>query len=176
MADASRPRNLIDRGLCLFAGLMAVLGGLALVALTTITVVSVFWRYVLRDPIFGIEDASTMALTVFVAGAIAWGALKGAHVSVGIIARVTSRRVTRVTDLAARLLGLLIVAAASYALFDKGACGMPCGAMTANLGIVHTPYYYILGLAFGFYAALLAWQILTGLRHWRGTDPNEAHR
>lgn len=174
MSERPGEGSVIDRGLGGIAGLMAVMGGLALAALVGITIVSVFWRYVLRDPIFGIEDASTMALTVFVAGAIAYGAVRGAHVSVGVISKLLGRGVTRVTDLVARVLSLGIIGFAAWGLFDKGSCGMPCGAMTANLGIIHTPFYYVLGAAFTFYAVLLSWQIVTGLFHWRGEDPNEA--
>jgi len=141
--------------------------------LAGVTGVSVFYRYVLRAPIFGIEDISTMTLTVIVAASIAWGALQQGHVSVNIISLAFGRRVTRYTDLAARLVSLAMLTFASYALFVKGACGMPCGAMTSNLGIIHTPFYYGLGLAMGFFAALVLVHLTIGLLHWQGNDPNE---
>lgn len=162
------------RALGLLAGAMGVLGGLALYALMGVTLVSVIWRYLLRDPIFGIEDLSTMALTVFVAGAVAWGAWRGAHVSVNVISRLAGRRVTRATDALARLLGLCIVGFAAWGLAVKGTCGMPCGAMTPNMGIVHSPFYFVLSAGFAVYALILAWQLALGLKHWRGDDPNEA--
>ncbi len=158
-----------ERGLGFVAGLMGALGAVALAALIGVTIVSVFWRYILRDPIFGIEDVSTMALTVFVAGAIAYGAVRGAHVTVDVIRTVANRPVIQVTDALAKLLGAAIAGFATYGLFSKGACGLPCGALTANLGIVHTPFYYVLGAAFGFYALLLAYQFISGLA--TGSDP-----
>lgn len=160
------PRKALEIG----AIALGALGALALAALVVITLVSVFWRYVLRDPIFGIEDISTMALTVFVAGAVAYGAIRGAHVTVGIIAKVANRRVTRITDLIARILGIGITGYACLGLFDKGSCGMPCGAITANMNIVHTPFYYLLGVSFGFYCLLLIWQTYQALRHWNDPD------
>ncbi len=42
-----------------------------MVFLVGLTVVSVFWRYLLNDPIFGITDLSRMSLAVIVAGALA---------------------------------------------------------------------------------------------------------
>lgn len=163
-----------DRQLGRFASGLAVAGGVALVALMLITVIAVFWRYALNDPIFGIEDVSTMTLTVVVAASVAYGAHHRAHVSVNVISMIFGRKVRRYTDLGARILGLGIVGTASYALFIKGGCGLPCGAITNNLTIVHTPFYYILSMAMGSYAALLGVQALTGLAHWSGTDPNEA--
>ena len=44
--------------------------GVALAVLVGFTVVAVFWRYALNDPIFGVEDVSTMALTIVVSAAI----------------------------------------------------------------------------------------------------------
>jgi len=166
----------VDRGLGLMAGLMAVLGGLALLALVCITLISVIWRYVLRDPIFGIEDYSTMALTVFVAGAIAYGATRGAHVTVNLIGLVLGARVTRLTDALTRALGIAISSFAAYGLFTKGSCGIPCGAFTPNVELVHTPFYYTLGVAFSFYTVLLIYHLILGLANPPGDDPNEAAR
>lgn len=169
-----QPLRVIEKGLGIVAGLFAIAGGLALLVLAVVTGVSVFYRYVLRAPIFGIEDITTMTLTVIVAAAIAWAAVHKGHVSVNIITMSLGRSVTRFTDAVGRLLSCAMLAFASYALFVKGSCGMPCGAMTSNLSIIHTPFYYVLGVAMGFYALLLLTQVLIGLAHWQGADPNEA--
>lgn len=153
--------------------LIAALGGAALVALVAVTVVAVFWRYILNSPIFGIEDVSTMTLTVVVAASVAYGAHKQAHVGVNIIGFAFSRRVTRVTDLAARTLTFAIAAIAGYALFAKGSCGLPCGHITSNLAIPHPPFYFVLGAAMLSYAAVLLFQIAVGIANWTGEDPNE---
>ena len=153
-------------------GLLAIAGGTAVFFLMGVTITAVFARYGLNDPIYGIEDLSRMGLTVVVAGAVAYGAGQGAHVSVNVIGMVAGRDVTRVTDMLARLLGIGIVGFATWALFKKGACGLPCGDITNNISIVHTPFYYILGIAMGTYALLLILHLLIGLAHWSGDDPN----
>lgn len=168
------PLRLMEKGLGILAGLFAVAGGLALLVLAVVTGVSVFYRYILRAPIFGIEDITTMTLTVIVAAAIAWAAVNRGHVSVNIMTMAAGRSVTRIADAIGRLVSCAMLAFASYALFVKGSCGMPCGAMTSNLSIIHTPFYYILGVAMGFYAVLLMTHFLIGLAHWQGSDPNEA--
>ena len=162
-----------ERGLRVLAGLFAVVGGIALAILAGVTVVGVFWRYVLRDPIFGIEDVATMALSVTTAGAIAWGAARGSHVSVNVIPWIGGRRLTRITDALARTITATILAIASIALVEKGSCGAACGAMTSNLSILHEPYYYALGAAMGLFAVIVLLHLLIGLLNWNGEDPNE---
>ena len=163
----------LDKGLNIVAGVFAVAGGLALLALTVVTGVSVFYRYVLRTPIFGTEDLSTMTLSIIVAASVAWAAVQRGHVAVNVLSICAGRSITRITDVLARLASFSVLAFACYALFVKGSCGMPCGAITSNLGIIHTPFYYALAIAMGFYALLVLAHTLVGLAHWHDVDPNE---
>jgi len=163
----------IERALTALAALFAVLGGLALALLCGVTVVSVFYRYALNAPIFGIEDVSTMTLTVLVACAIVWAATQRGHVAVNILPMFMNRNLSRITDAVARLLSAGVLIVAGYALFKKGGCGMPCGAITSNMSIVHTPFYYTLGAAMLLYAAMVLVHLIVGMVHWSGIDPNE---
>lgn len=162
-----------DRWFRGIASVFAVLGGLGLFFLMGVTVVSVFWRYALRDPIFGIEDLSAMTLAVVVAAGVAYGAVHGAHICVNILAGFAGRKVTRFTDVIVRLLAGLACGYAANALAKKGSCGLPCGAITQNLQLQHMPFYYLLSAAMALVAALLFYQLFVGLRHWSGDDPNE---
>lgn len=163
----------LEKAVAFLAAVAAIIGGMALAFLTGVTVISVFWRYALRDPIFGIEDLSTMSLVVLVACAIVWSATRGGHVSVDLLGWFIGRKGMRFTDVLARGLSCGMLLVASYALFKKGACGMPCGAMTSNLSIIHTPYYYALGIAMAIFGALMALQLVAGLMAWNtAKDPN----
>lgn len=162
-----------EKGLRVIARLFAALGGVMLFALAAVTIVSVFFRYILRDPIFGVADISTMVMTLVVATSIIWAALNKGHVAVNVLPMVLGRRASRITDLAGRLVSFGILAVAAYALADKGSCGLPCGAITSNLAIPHPPFYFVLSAAMGFTALWVFLQILIGLVHWKGTDPNE---
>ena len=166
--------DVLERAHGFVTGLMALTGAMAVVFLTAVTVVAVFWRYILNDPIFGIEDLSAMGLTVAVAGAIAYGATRGAHVSVNVLNYFAGRRATRFTDALVRLLGAGVIAFTSYALAIKGSCGFECGAFTANLFITHQPFYFLLSAAMAAYALLLFLQFVRGLLHFAdAADPNE---
>lgn len=162
-----------EKGLRVIAGLFAILGGAALFTLAGITIVSVFFRYVLRDPIFGIEDLSTMSMTIVVAGSIVWAAANQGQVAVNVLPMAFGRGVSRYTDLVGRLIAFGILAVATYALAVKGSCGLPCGAITSNLSIPHPPFYFVLSAAMGFAALWVLMQILIGLVHFNGEDPNE---
>lgn len=155
------------------ASAFAVPGGVALVVLLGVTVAEVFWRYVLNNSLLWAEDLATMALAVVVAAAIAYGAREGSHVCVNLIARLGGRRVTRITDAMARLLGVAATAAAAYALFVHGSRGASYGAVTPSVSISHAPFYYVLGASLASYALLLASQLLLGFATWNGEDPNE---
>jgi TRAP-type C4-dicarboxylate transport system permease small subunit len=118
------------KGLDYVSWALAIVGGAIVVFAVGLTVVSVLWRYVLNSPIHGIEDVSRMSLAVIVAGSIAYGARQGAHVKVDVLEMVGGRAWTRYTDVVVRVLSILIVGAAAFALFEEGLCGFECGEFT----------------------------------------------
>lgn len=154
--------------------LLAAIGGLATVALVCVTVVAVFYRYVLNDPIFGMDDISTMLLTVCVAGSICYGSRIGANVHVDVLGMVGGRRITRYTDIVVRVLGAGIVGLTTYALYEQSQCGALCGFFTPNLAIPHQPFYWLLIAGMGAYTLVLILELIVGIVHIRDArDPNE---
>ena len=151
-----------------------MVGGVTVVFLVGLTVVSVFWRYVLNDPIFGITDISRMSLVVIVAGSLAYGGRIGGFVHVDILAVVGGRKVTRYTDIFVRLSGIAILALATYSLREEARCGFECGEFTDNLEIIHTPFYWLLAAAMATYTLMLACEFVIGLANFGADrDPNE---
>ncbi|WP_424988070.1 TRAP transporter small permease [Microbulbifer sp. S227A] len=165
--------GIVERWFHHAANAFAVIGGVALVVLMLITVVSVFWRYALRDPIFGIGDMSSMTLAVVVASGVAYGGVHGVHISVNIISALLGRKALRFADVAIRAAGCLICGYAAYALALKGSCGLACGLNTENMLIPHQPFYYLLAASMALISALLLYQMIAGLGHWGGDDPFE---
>lgn len=162
----------LDRLLGLLAELLAWIGAAAIVALMGITVVAVFWRYVLNDPIFGIEDLSIISLTLVAGAAVAYGGRRGAHVSVDVISYVADRRTKRYTDAAMRVAAIGILGLATWALYAK-ACGPEKACITSNFSISHRPFYYYLGVAICVYTLQVAVEFLISLFHFHADDPNE---
>ncbi len=153
-------------------GLLAILGSIGIAALLMVTVIAVVWRYVLKNPIFGIGDLSVLLLSLVAAGAFAYGTGTGAHVSVDVIKRVAGSTITRWTDALMRLLAASTSALASFALFDR-ACGIEKACITENLSVEHQPFYYVLSVAMAAMALSYALQFLIGLLHGADVDPNE---
>lgn len=170
----STPSSLVwaDRQLGRLAGLLAWIGALGIIGLMVVTAVAVFWRYVLNNPIYGIEDLSIIALTFVAGGAVAYGGRRGAHVSVDLISMAAGRATTRLTDIVMRVMSLAILGLATWALYDK-ACGIEKACVTSNFSIEHWPFYYFLGACIGVYALQILVELLTGVFHFHATDPNE---
>ncbi len=163
----------IDEQLGRLAGLFALAGAVGIVMLLGVTVVAVFWRYMLNAPIFGIEDLSIVTLSVVSAGSVAYGGRKGAHVSINLLSYVAGRHVTRVTDAVMRFAVAAISLLAAYALVTK-ACGLEKACITSNLAIEHRPFFFVLAAAMGLYGLNMAVHLLIGLAHWADRcDPNE---
>lgn len=161
-----------DRLLEKFSSGVAIVGAIGVVTLMVITLVAVFWRYIVNDPIFGISDLSVLTLSVVAATSVCFGARHNAHVSVNVIKYFAGRKITRVTDIVMRTLACGMLLLASFALVDK-ACGFEKACLTDNLSIEHRPFFYVLAIAMLLYAANLLWQLLVGLKHFNSTDPNE---
>ena len=179
MSELSKRVAFADRGLHgidRISGVLAVVGGATTVFLVVMTVIAVFFRYVLNNPIFGVDDLSQVALSVVVAGSIAYGARAGAHVHVDILGMVGGRKVTRYTDVFVRAAGAFVVGLTAYGLIDQGLCGTRCGHFTPNLGIPHLPFYMLLAASMAVYSVILVSELIVGLIHFRADeDPNE-HR
>lgn len=139
---------------------LAVVGALALLVLVGITCTAVYSRYQLNSPIFGIEDLSTMTLSLVVAASIAYGARHQSHVSVDIIQSIAPIWLLKITDILVSLLGAVVLVIGAFALIKKGSCGFDCGAFTPNLEILHQPFYYILAFALVLYAMQLVLQLV----------------
>ena len=158
------------------AAALAVIGAASVVLLVVLTVVAVVFRYILDNPIFGIDDLSQVGLSLAVAGSIAYGGRRGAHVHVDVLNMIGGRKVTRYTDILARAIGAFIVGLTAYALVKQGWCGTRCGHFTPNLVIPHLPFYMVLAASMAVYAAVLALELVIGVIHLRADrDPNE-HR
>jgi TRAP-type C4-dicarboxylate transport system permease small subunit len=170
--DTARPA--LQRMLDKIALIFLAAGALGILFLVGLTAVSVFWRYVLNDPIFGVQDLSSMTAAVVAGSAVAYGATQNSHITVNMMPKHFGRRVRRLTDLIARGASTVILVLAASALFKKGGCGLACGNITSNLNILHSPFYYLLAASLGFYAVYLVVQLIAGPSHWGGEDPNEA--
>lgn len=165
-----RALTTVDRAV----GWLARIGSVTMVALVVLTGIGVFFRYIVNDPINGLDDILGLTLSVTVACSLAYGGRVGAHVAVDILGMVGGRKLTRWTDLLVRVLGIFIVGVAVYALIKNGLCGLLCGFLTRSLAVPHEPFYYFLAFGLSAYGVVLFFELLAGLVHFsRDVDPSE---
>lgn len=173
----SERQQLPDRALVTIdraVGWLARIGSVTMLGLVVLTGVGVFFRYIVNDPINGLDDILGLTLSVTVACSLAYGGRVGAHVAVDVLGMVGGRKVTRWTDVIVRVLGIFIVVVAVYALIKNGLCGMLCGFLSSSLAIPHEPFYYFLAFGLSAYAVALVAELIAGLVHFsRDVDPNE---
>lgn len=155
-------------------GLLAVLGGLAVLALVTMTCVGIFFRYFLDNPINGLGDIISLTLSFSVACSLAYGARRGAHVAVDVLNMVGGRVVTRWTDIIVRVLGIFIICVACYALWKNGQCGIMCAYTTSSLSIPLEWSYYTMAVGLAVFGVVLLVELVVGLLNfWQPVDPSE---
>jgi TRAP-type C4-dicarboxylate transport system permease small subunit len=130
----------------------SLLAMIAAGVLAAITLVSVFWRYALNNPIFGIQDISALTLTVFVSGAIIFAAREGSHLTVDLLPNSGGRATRAAWRIVAAILSAAAALLVGIAAFAAALCGADCGMITANLGISYSPFYLIIALAFFTYS------------------------
>lgn len=153
---------------------LTIVGAIAAAALVVVTVVAVFARYLIGNPIFGIDDLSTMLLSAVVSGSILYGAKIGAHVQVDILGMFGGRKITRIFDVIVRILSAGIALLLAFALWEEVQCGRDCGYFTPNLEIPHEPFLWLMAAAMVGYAVLQILDLIEGLIHFRSKrDPKE---
>jgi TRAP-type C4-dicarboxylate transport system permease small subunit len=149
---------------------LAIVGELGIVALICTIAVSVFWRYVLNDPIFGINDFATLTLILVAGASVAYGARNGAHVSIDVISQLMGPKMSRIADVVMLLATFSIISLACYALFVK-ACGFEKACVTSDLNIEHRYFYYYLGVCLGVYALEVGLSLLKSIWGDSGASP-----
>jgi len=111
----------IDRGMRLLAGFLAILGGLALIAVILITVLSVSGRALLfigLGPIRGDFELVELGTGFAVFAFLPWVQINRQHASVEILTMQLSGRINRLIDLGADLLMLAVALLLTWKHWD----------------------------------------------------------
>jgi TRAP-type C4-dicarboxylate transport system permease small subunit len=141
-------------------------GGVTLVFLTAFSVFNVLvMRKALNAPIKGAEDLMVLALVVIVAFAIPFGGRTGAHIEIELLEAAMPKAFARLSLLAMKALGAVILGVMSWRLFDAGASAGEFGESSQMLLISFGPFYYLLSAWVGLYAIVLPLEIWRLARH-----------
>lgn len=139
-------------------------GGTVLTVMTLLCVVNVLiMRKLLAAPIVGAEDALILLLVTFVALSIPFGARTGAHIEIEVVSEMLPRRIALGQQLVARLAGGAFLALMAWQLAEAGSQAARFGEVTQQLELSYEPFYYLLALCFGLFAAIQiadAWRMM----------------
>lgn len=149
--------TLPDRSFGLLKVILGGIGAIGILAMVGLTVVGVFWRYILNDAIFGITDLSVLTASVVVACAVVFAAINDQHISITLIEGQVGPKGLRWIDTLVHLLTAATLIVAAKALLDKSRCGFVCGDITDNLALLHQPFYIILSASMLFCASYYLW-------------------
>lgn len=148
------------------------LGGAVLTFMVGVTVVDVTLRYVFNSPIPGGEDYGSLSLGVLVATAIAYSARTGGQVSVELFVNMAGPRITRWTDLLAKLLTIAMLLILGWQLVVAGLSAAKYGEASFALLVPLEPFFYFLAVGMVLYALVLIAEIIVNRK--QGAPPPAA--
>jgi TRAP-type C4-dicarboxylate transport system permease small subunit len=130
-----------------FAKWLAILGGLVLVGMSTITVISVAGRYLFSSPIVGDSEITQMFTAVAVALSLPYCHLRNGNVLVDVFtANLNPRHIIKLDFIGSALLSVLLAVLAYYAYLG-GLDAMRYGNETMMLRMKE--WWFYLTIAFG---------------------------
>ncbi|SDG94312.1 TRAP transporter small permease [Alloyangia pacifica] len=140
--------------------LLAVVGGVALLALVVLIFAGVVLRYAFGQPILGSNEIIQLAAVALVMSALPYCTHLNGHVSVDVFDRVLGRFGRRAGDVIARLLSGYALGVLCHRAYYKALDAAEFGDTTNMLGLPLWPFYGILALGCGFCVLVFALQIL----------------
>lgn len=141
---------------------MGVVAVIVLAAIMMFTVVDVFMRGVLNDPVAATTETTALMMVVLVFLVLAWCAVKNKHVKIDVLVSRLPRKVQIALDISNHLLVIFVSAMVGWRSAVEGAYVKNMGITTSVLEIPHYPFYYL--ITFG-YAMLILVMINSLVRY-----------
>ncbi|MEL7345119.1 MAG: TRAP transporter small permease [Pseudomonadota bacterium] len=133
-----------------------ILGGASLAFMTGFSVWNVLiMRKALNSPIQGAEDILILLLVVIVALSIPLGSRTGAHIEIEILESKMSAGFAKWSMILMKVLAFVLLVVMSWRLWHAGQTAEKFGETTQQLLISYEPFYYLLAISIGIYAAVL---------------------
>lgn len=143
-----------------------ICGGVTLVFMSGLSVWNVLiMRKALNSPIVGAEDLLILSLVVIVALSIPLGGRTGSHIEIEVLESRMLVWFAKWSMIVVKIAGMIMLAIMAQQLIHAGQSAVRFGETTRQLFISYEPFYYLLAISVGCYAAILAmdiWQLLRG--------------
>lgn len=143
---------------------VAVAGGLTLLAVMLLVSTTVFFRYVLNQPILGDQELVEMGMPLVVMAAMPFAALKGAHIRVDVLDRVIGEGGRFWGDVFARSVSCIVLALLVRKTFAKALDAHKYNDVTNMIEIPVAIAYGAITVGMGLFAVVLAAQLVGQFR------------
>lgn len=134
--------------------LLAIVSGVILMCLMTLTVVAVALRKV-NQPILGTQDLSEAGLILVVFCAMAYSGWTGGHIAVDLIGTALRQRTLELMDFGVRLVSGLFFAVVAWMSVVHGLDALEFGEGFNLLPIQHWPFYFMIAFGSGLFSLVL---------------------
>lgn len=139
---------------------LAVIGGIALVALVALIFTGVVMRYALAMPILGSNEIIQLAAVALVMSALPYCTSLNGHVGVDVFDRFLGQFGRRAGDVIARILSGWVLGVLCYRAVLKALDAAEFGDATNMLGLPLWPFYAILAAGTGLVVVIFLIQCL----------------
>ena len=148
----------------------ALAGGLALFAIMLLVSVSVFYRYVLGQPILGSQELVQIGMSVVVMLAMPYTALTGQHIRVDIFDNRLGSAGRFLCDLVARVISIAVLFVLIRKTWDKALDAHEYGDVTNMIEIPVWIAYGSITIGMGLFILVLVlqlyWQFKQGMQSY----------
>ena len=143
---------------------VAIAGGLTLLAVMLLVSTTVFFRYVLNQPILGDQELVEMGMPLVVMAAMPFAALKGAHIRVDVLDRAIGEFGRFWGDVFARSVSCIVLVLLVRKTFAKTLDAHKYNDVTNMIEIPVAIAYAAITVGMGLFAVVLAAQLIGQLR------------
>ncbi len=143
---------------------VAHLGGLVLFVIMLLVSTTVFYRYVLNQPILGDQELVEIGMSLVVMMAMPFAALKGAHIRVDILDEAIGKAGCFLGDVFTRTVSCLVLFLLIRKTWDKTWDAHKYGDVTNMIEIPVWIAYGAITAGMGLFALVLAVQLIEQLR------------
>ena len=143
------------------------LGGTVLMALGTLTITAVGFRYLLNSPIFGASDIKQLLLLAVVTFSVAHSGRTGGQVAVEILDSIGGPKITRWTDIIVKIIGVVMLAILSWQLIINGINAADYGEASGSLSIPFGPFFIALASGMSLYGIVMIAEIYSHIRGYQ---------
>jgi len=150
---------------------VAIAGGLILLVVMLLVSTTVFFRYVLNQPILGDQELVEMGMPLVVMAAMPWAALKGAHIRVDVLDRAIGERGRFWGDVFARTVSCVVLLLLVQKTSAKALDAHKYNDVTNMIEIPVWITYGAISVGMGLFAVVLAAQLIGQFR--RGVAGHE---